>query len=153
MSKKAKSKSNPFDILTEGVTDAQLKFLEIYVQTGNILQASEIAGWCRMSHYGAMARSESYRQAFAVAKRKSIEAVEDKLRELALVGAEKPITFRGKVIATYREPSERALLRILEADDRERWRPSQEVVNNNGPDVIHLEIGSNGRSLTGPTEG
>ncbi len=86
----------------------QRAFLEAYRLYGTVLQACHIARVARSEHYRWLKRPR-YAKRFHEAEEQAIEQLESEARRRALIGVERQVFYKGQVVGTQVEYSDRLL--------------------------------------------
>src|SRR6218665_1098001 len=107
--------------MTKPLTRPQEAFLDAYRIYGIVRIAAPQAGVSRELHYNAMRVSETYREAFAAIQREHALGLEEQAREIAVNGIPEPVYYGRKLVAFKRKHSDSLLIRLLEANDPEKF--------------------------------
>ena len=100
-------------------------FLAAYAQLGNITAAAKAAGIERKTHY-LWLRDRRYKRAAEEAEAQATERMEQEAWRRAVVGADKPVYWRGVKVDTVKEYSDVLLIFLLKARRPERYRERYE---------------------------
>lgn len=120
--------------------DRQKKFLEELARTGNVSQASRVAGISRASAYSAKESSERLSQLWDEALEIAYDKLEQEARDWAIDGRvsyEKTDPETGEVIERRYDYSESVLIKLLEARRPDEFESSDE---GGVPDKIEVEV-------------
>lgn len=121
-------------------------FLAAFAETGSIRRSAKLAGIDRTTHYNWMAAEGEdgfeYREAFAAAKRRSIDALVDSARRRAQQGVRRAVRHKGQIVGYERHYSDVLTIFLLKGLDPETFgdkagkgdapeepQPLNEVVN------------------------
>ena len=105
----------------ERVALRQQAVLDAYAVYGTVAKACEVAGVPRSEHYRWI-KGKRYAARFAEAEEQAIQALETEARRRALVGAERPLLYKGKVVGHVRAFSDLLLMFLLKAKRPEVYR-------------------------------
>src|SRR6218665_295723 len=121
--------------MTKPLTRPQEAFLDAYRIYGIVRIAAPKAGVSRELHYNAMRVSETYRQAFARIQQEHALGLEEQARAIAVDGIPEPVYYGRKLVAFKRKHSDSLLIRLLEANDPEKFgRPKAPARRRRRPD-------------------
>jgi hypothetical protein len=82
--------------MTEKSNEKANKFLRLYGETCNLVEAAKKAGLCRASHYRWLKQNEAYREAFKRTQQLAREVLESELVKRATKGWTEPIYYQGQ---------------------------------------------------------
>ena len=121
--------------MTKPLTKRQETFLDSSRTYGIVRIAAKKAGVSHELHYNAMRVSETYRQAFAAIQQEHALGLEEQAREIAVDGIPEPVYYGRKLVAFKRKHSDQLLIRLLEANDPEKFgRPKAPPRRRRRPD-------------------
>lgn len=125
-------------------------FLKTFACIGRIGEASKIIGISSSCHSRWMKTSAKYREAFGRAKMKYVECLEKAAHHRAVHGVRRLKFFKDEPIIDpitgnpyeEREYSDRLLIKLLEANDPEKYRPRSENSRPADPSVsVNVGVG------------
>jgi len=98
------------------------RFLDTLRLTCNVTEAAVAAGVRRRRVYEWRDRDEEFRAAWDDAEQEAADALEREAWRRAVEGTDKPIVFRGRVTAAYKEYSDRLLELLLKGHRPDKFR-------------------------------
>lgn len=97
-------------------------FIAAYAETGTIVQAAEIAGIDRQTHYDWSASDPDYVKACQDAYIQSGERLEQEARRRAVQGVQKPVFYKGEKCGAVTEYSDTLLIFLLKGAMPEKYK-------------------------------
>ena len=101
---------------------AREKFLTVLRATCNVSEAARRCGVSRVRLYVLRKEQEDFAADWAEAEQEAADGLEAEAWRRGVEGVDKPITYQGKVTATYKEYSDRMLELLLKAHRPEKYR-------------------------------
>lgn len=105
-------------------------FLMTYIKCGTIAKAARKCKIDRTTHYQWMRQNEHYREAFAIARQRAGDLLEEEAHRRAMEGYEQPIYYKGEKVGSRKVYSDYLLVELLRGAKPEIYRPSTEVNTN-----------------------
>lgn len=111
--------------------EQQAAFLATLKWTGNVRASHEAAGVSRASVYEWREQDETFKALWKAALDEAIDLLEEEAWRRGYHGVDKPIVYKGKVMSTYKEYSDRMLEILLKAH-RKKFRDKTEITGEDG---------------------
>lgn len=139
------------EIFRPGLKKEQVDFLEAFLHHASLRAASKETGHDKSRHYEWL-RSALYFECFKEAQRQIAVALESEAVRRAVEGVQEPIYSKnGKLVGHRRKYSDALLLKLLEANNPEKFKVTEKKPDNN--DVrVNVYIPDNRRERV-PMEG
>ncbi|NPV89298.1 MAG: hypothetical protein HPY50_00800 [Firmicutes bacterium] len=93
--------------------NAQTAFLTAYIRSGNVARAARLAGVSRTAHYNWLKKDRRYREAFEMLGTAVFDLLYKEAIRRAVDGVERPVFYRGVQCGSYRQYSDRLLIKLL----------------------------------------
>lgn len=154
MAKRKKNKRKPVEL--EPLSVKQERFLRAYATSGaNIAVAAKVSGCDRTSHYYWLANDPDYPEKFRLAREEACDVVRAEIYRRGVMGIPRAKLYRGNVVLTEKEYSDRMLELLAKSMMPEEFRERVDV-NQSGSQDVKVIIdenwyGNNAHSL--PAEG
>jgi hypothetical protein len=122
----------------------QKQFLEAFAVSCSVQKAARWAGVHRQCHYDWLKQDSTYPSRFAEARQRAADMLEDEAVRRAREGVCRPVLYRGKQVYVDGHPlfdyeySDQLLIRLLEANAPDKWKPRTENKNINEWDLSKL---------------
>ena len=129
-------------LLPSTLKPTQRRWLAAFLATGNLREACRIAGFSWSSHYSWLRSDPAYSKAYEEAKELVADAAEDCLHARGVDGYDKPLVYKGKITAWYKEFSDVCLVTWLKANKPTKFRDSLVNLTSNSPAIINISLGS-----------
>jgi hypothetical protein len=100
---------------------ARETFLEVLRDTCNVSEAARAAGMSRRSAYDWRDADQAFAADWADAEQEAADKLEREAWRRAVDGVDKPVTFQGRITATYKEYSDRMLEILLKGHRPEKF--------------------------------
>ena len=136
------------------------KFLETLRKTGNVTEAARVARISRNTVYTHRHADPVFAEAWDDAEEEATDALEYEARRRAVHGVERPVVYKGEVVATIPEYSDRLMELLLKAHRPEKFkeRVANELTGKGGGPIDVVETPASQRlkdaltPLTPPTD-
>lgn len=111
--------------------ERKMKFLETLAVSGNITSAAACHGLTVNAINTAKRNDPKFAEAIEIAKAMALKELEDVARDRALHGIERDVWFKGEVVGKEIQYSDKLLMYLMQANDKERYgkSPSSTSVN------------------------
>jgi len=128
----------------EALAMVQAKFLTTLAKTGNVGASCRAAGVARSQAYiwrcegereyteSQLAQAEEFKKLWAEALEDAVDLLEKEAVRRGRDGYNKPIVYKGKVVGTYKEYSDRLLEILLKAHRRSKFGDRTELTGADG---------------------
>lgn len=126
-----------------GRTTAAIKkrFLAALADTGYIRQAAKVAGISPALHYWWLKRDPKYAEAMETVKEIQDSVIKGEIWDRAMVGAERPVMYKGQITCYYKEKSDE-LLKFEAKARMPEYRDGQQInIAASGPPTITFVSG------------
>ncbi len=110
-------------------------FIEVLRETGNVTLAAQHAGQSRNQVHDVRQHSEHFAAQWDDALEEATDLLEAEARRRALTGIDKPMFFKGEVVASTKKYSDPLLMFLLEAYDPQMFRDDGKVEQPGATDV------------------
>lgn len=124
-----------FERTPEEKVQAQVKFLATLRETGNVRCSCEVAGIERNTAYSWRMEDDTFRELWREALESAIDLLEQEAWRRGYDGVDKPIVYKGRVMTTYKEYSDRMLEILLKAH-RKKFRDKHELTGEDGGPIL-----------------
>lgn len=108
------------------------KFLAVLRETCNVSEAAKAAGVARRTIYEWRYTDEAFNADWEEAEQEAADRLEREAWRRAVEGTSKPVTFQGRITATYLEYSDRMLELLLKAHRPEKYK-ERVATEHSGP--------------------
>ena len=127
--------------LFTGIINPKKKaFLLAFARSGRVMDSCERAGIHWTTHYHWKKHDKKYLAAFDMAEQMAADFMEDEVHRRAFEGYDHPVTYEGKITATYKEYSDNlAMFRLKKI--RPEYRDSYNFSSFNGPTQMIVQYG------------
>ena len=105
-----------------GLTANQRAFLAAYAEVGTVTAAAEAAQINRKQHQRWMHGEGGYQEAFAAAKERAIDRLEEEARRRAVDGVPEPVFYKGEAVGAVRKYSDTLLIFLLKGALPNKYR-------------------------------
>ena len=110
-------------------------FIELLRETGNVTLAAQHAGQSRNQVHDVRQRSKRFAAQWDDALEEATDLLEAEARRRAFTGIDKPVFFKGEVVASIKKYSDPLLMFLLEAYDPQMFRDGGKVEQPGAIDV------------------
>ena len=110
-------------------------FIEVLRTTGNVTLAAQHAGQSRNQVHDVRQRSKRFAAQWDNALEEATDLLEAEARRRAFTGIDKPVFFKGEVVASIKKYSDPLLMFLLEAYDPQMFRDGGKVEQPGATDV------------------
>ena len=110
-------------------------FLEVLRETGNVTLAVQHVGQSRNQVHDVRQRSKRFAAQWDDALEDATDLLEAEARRRAFTGIDKPVFFKGEVVASIKKYSDPLLMFLLEAYDPQMFRDGGKVEQPGAIDV------------------
>ena len=110
-------------------------FIEVLRETGNVTLAAQHAGQSRNQVHDVRQRSKRFAAQWDDALEEATDLLEAEARRRAFTGIDKPVFFKGEVVASIKKYSDPLLMFLLEAYDPQMFRDGGKVEQPGAIDV------------------
>jgi hypothetical protein len=125
----------------KGLRKLQRCFLTAYSGTFDVQKSAEIVGCHWRNHYVWLANNPAYKQAYEAAREIAGDVLESAVYDAVMNGDNKVLSFKGKVVDTYKQKSD--LLRIFMLKGlKPEYRDSYNFSSTIGPVAINIRYPS-----------
>ena len=100
----------------------QRAFLAAYAECGTITAAAEAAKINRRQHHRWIEAGNGYQEAFAEARERAGDRLEEEARRRAVDGVPEPVFYKGKPVGAIRKYSDTLLIFLLKGARPEKYR-------------------------------
>lgn len=133
----------------EDTAALKAKFLTALARTGNISQSAKLAGVSRALIHKTwrcegtlrewsedeLKEADEFKALMDEALEEATDLLEQEARRRGMLGYDKPIVFKGKIVGTYKEYSDRMLEILLKAHRRKKFGDKTEITGAEGGPV------------------
>lgn len=116
---------------------AREKFLETLAQTCNVSEAAREAGFSRRTAYEWRDDDENFAAEWKVAEDEAADKLEREAWRRAVEGTDKPVTYQGKIMASYKEYSDKMLEILLKAHRPDKFK-ERVATEHSGDVTVHI---------------
>lgn len=107
--------------------ERKTQLLEAYIQLGTVTGACRIADVSYSTHYDWLDTDPEYRARFEESHEAAVDLAEQELRRRGVNGTDKPVFYKGDVVATVREYSDACLIFYLKGRRGDIFRERTEI--------------------------
>jgi len=115
------------------------RFLEKYINIGDITLTAKVTGIDRSTHYKWLEEDPEYQLNFAAADKQALDVLESEAYRRAVKGINKPIYYKGQRCGYVREYSDTLLIVLMKARAPEKYRERHELVGANGKPLLDIK--------------
>ena len=115
------------------------RFLEKYINIGDITLTAKVTGIDRSTHYKWLEGDPEYQLNFAAADKQALDVLESEAYRRAVKGVNKPIYYKGQRCGYVREYSDSLLIFLLKGNAPEKYRERHELVGANGKPLLDIK--------------
>ena len=123
------------------------KFIAALRETCNVTKAAESVAMSRQGVYQARDNDAEFAKAWQGALEEAVDLLEAEAQRRAFSGVDKPVTYQGRITATYREYSDTLAFFLLRAHRPEKYRERSETRHDVADPLADLMRAINGHPV------